>query len=321
LAKPFNKGTATTPIKGSDGMTTQALTAESRATWRDYLELCKPRVVLLMMLTALVGMCLATPGMVPWSALLWGNLGIALAAGAAAAINHLADRHIDRVMRRTQNRPVVQGKVSPRNTLIFAAVMCTASMLMLTYAVNGLTAILSFASLVGYAFIYTFYLKHMTSQNIVIGGLAGAAPPLLGWTAVTGQVDAGALLLVLIIFVWTPPHFWALAIHRIEDYAKAEVPMLPNTHGVEFTKAHVWWYTILLCAVTILPFGIAMSSWIYLLCVVPLNARFLQWAWRLKKREIPSDPMAVFRYSIVYLMLLFVALLVDHYAQVFGWIH
>lgn len=296
-------------------MNTVTLTQEVlKASWRDYLELCKPRVVLLMILTAVVGMCLASPGMVPWSALFWGNLGIALAAAAAAAINHLADRHIDRVMRRTQHRPLVQGKVSPQKTVLFAGSLCLASLLILVYAVNVLTAILSFASLIVYAFIYTFFLKHLTSQNIVIGGIAGAAPPLLGWVAVTGHIDAEALLLVLIIFVWTPPHFWALAIHRIEDYAAADVPMLPNTHGISFTKQHVWWYTVLLSVVTLLPFAIALSGWIYLISVLMLNARFLQWAWRLKRSEAVNIPMAVFRYSIIYLMLLFVALLVDHYA-------
>ena len=268
-----------------------------------------------MVLTAVVGMCLAAPGMIPWQVLLFGNLGIALAACSAAAVNHLADRHIDRVMKRTMQRPMVKGKVSPIQTMIFSAVLCVLSMTMLTVFVNGLTAVLSFASLIVYAFIYTFYLKHATPQNIVIGGVAGAAPPMLGWVAVTGHIDPQSLLLLLIIFVWTPPHFWALAIHRIEDYAKAGVPMLPNTHGIPFTKLHVLYYTILLSVVTMLPFVINMSGWIYAVSALLLNARFLQWAWRLKKSNDTKTPMAVFKYSIVYLMLLFVALLVDHYCR------
>lgn len=286
---------------------------EGVATWRDYVELTKPRVVMLMVLTSLVGMCLATPGMIPWQALVFGNIGIALAACSAAALNHMADRHIDRVMKRTMRRPIVQGKLGTKQTLIFALILCVLSMTILVTLVNGLTAILSFASLIGYAFIYTFYLKHATPQNIVIGGIAGAAPPLLGWVAVTGQMDPQAWLLVLIIFVWTPPHFWALAIHRFEDYAKAGVPMLPNTHGIPFTKLHVWLYTILLAVVTMLPFIINMSGLIYLISALILNARFLHWSWRLRRSDDPKTAMAVFKYSIVYLMLLFVALLVDHY--------
>ncbi|MDF1796834.1 MAG: heme o synthase [Coxiellaceae bacterium] len=292
-----------------------AIEQTQKASWKDYLELCKPRVVLLMVLTVVVGMCLAAPGVIPWQILLFGNVGIALAACSAAAVNHLADMHIDRVMKRTMQRPMVKGKVSPKQTMIFAGVMCLISMVMLTYFVNGLTAILSFASLIMYAFIYTFYLKHATPQNIVIGGVAGAAPPLLGWVAVTGHVQLPAIVLLLIIFVWTPPHFWALAIHRIEDYAKANVPMLPNTHGIPYTKNHVWYYSILLAVVTAVPFFIQMSGWIYLISAVLLNARFLQWAWRLKKSNDTKTPMAVFKYSIVYLMLLFVALLVDHYLR------
>ncbi len=284
-------------------------------SWRDYYELCKPRVVMLMVLTAIVGMCLASPGAIPWRIFVFGNLGIALAACAAAAVNHLADRHIDRVMKRTMKRPMVQGKMAPKHTITFAAVLCIVAMVMLTVFVNGLTAILTFASLIMYAFIYTFYLKHATPQNIVIGGVAGAAPPMLGWVAVTGHVDPQSLVLLLIIFVWTPPHFWALAINRIEDYAKAGVPMLPNTHGIPYTKQHVWYYTILLSLVTLLPFAIKMSSWIYLVSVIVLTARFLQWAWRLKKSDDAKTPMAVFKYSITYLMLLFVALLVDHYVR------
>lgn len=282
-------------------------------TWRDYWELCKPRVVALMMLTALVGMCLAAPGMIPWRVLIFGNLGIALAAGAAAVINHLVDLHIDRLMQRTKRRPIVQGKVSPRSALLFSGVLCLLSMFFLFNFVNPLTAFLTFLTMVGYAGVYSLYLKHATSQNIVIGGVAGAAPPMLGWVAVTGQIDPQALLLMLIIFVWTPPHFWALAIHRVEDYAKAKVPMLPNTHGIPFTKLSILLYAALLFAATLLPFAIGMSHWLYLIGALLLNARFFYWVVRLFVSEKSGIPLKTFRFSIVYLMCLFVVLLADHY--------
>ena len=283
------------------------------ATWRDYLTLCKPRVVLLMVLTSVIGMALATPVWLLSAVFWWGNIGIALAAGAAAAINHLADHRIDSIMRRTQHRPMVQGKINTRQTLVFATVLCFLSMFVLVYFVNVLTAILTFCSIIGYAGVYTLYLKHATSQNIVIGGVAGAAPPLLGWVAVTGHVDYQALLLMLIIFVWTPPHFWALAIARVEDYRKADVPMLPITHGIRYTKWCILLYTVLLVAVTILPYVTRMCGWVYLILALLLNARFVHWVIRLWRSQDNHEAMSVFRYSIIYLMWLFLALLADHY--------
>lgn len=285
----------------------------TKASWRDFFELCKPRVVLLMLLTAIVGMCLAAPGKLSWQLFLFGNLGIGLAAGAAAAINHIVERHLDKLMRRTERRPLAQGKVSPQMALLFALFLAIASMLILITLVNILTAILTFMTLIGYAFIYTLYLKHATPQNIVIGGLAGAAPPLLGWVAITNHIDAGGLLLVLIIFVWTPPHFWALAIARIEDYASANIPMLPNTHGIAYTKLNVLLYTLLLSVTTLLPFVIGLSGWIYLVSTVLLNIVFIYWAIKLYKKPVKVIAMNTFFYSIWYLMLLFFALLVDHY--------
>lgn len=283
------------------------------AVIRDYLELCKPRVVLLMLLTSLVGMCLATPHTVPFTPLVFGNLGIALVAGAAAVLNHVADRYIDQLMRRTRFRPVAQGRVTVWQSLVFAAVLCVSGMLVLWWRVNTLTALLTFLSLTVYAVCYTLYLKHATPQNIVIGGIAGAAPPLLGWTAVTGSVQPEALLLVLIVFVWTPPHFWALAIHRAEDYANALVPMLPNTHGIAFTRLNVLLYTLLLVAVTLLPFAIGMSGWTYLVGVMLANGFFLKHAFCLLLGRDPGQAIRTFRYSIVYLGIVFVLLLLDHY--------
>jgi protoheme IX farnesyltransferase len=283
------------------------------AVWRPYYELCKPRVVGLMLITTIVGMLLATPYAVPWQIFVFGNIGIGLTACAGAVINHLADRHIDILMHRTERRPIPQGKVSPSTAFIFALCLSITGLGMLLIFTNVLTTVLTFFSLVGYAFIYTLFLKHATPQNIVIGGLAGAAPPLLGWTAVTGQLDAGGLLLLLIIFVWTPPHFWALAIHRVEDYAKAKVPMLPVTHGIAYTKLNVLLYTCLLIAVTMMPFVVGMSGGIYLIGALLLDAGFLYWAIRLKFGDDPKVPMKTFWYSIIYLMFLFVVLLLDHY--------
>lgn len=285
----------------------------TRAVFWDYLELCKPRVVLLMLLTSFVGMCLATPGWVPFAPLVFGNLGIALVAGAAAVLNHVADRYIDKLMRRTRSRPVAQGRISVQNSLVFAAVLCCAGMGILWWRVNVLTALLTFLSLAVYAVCYTLYLKHATPQNIVIGGIAGAAPPLLGWTAVTGSVQPGALLLVLIVFVWTPPHFWALAIHRADDYANAHVPMLPNTHGIAFTRLNVLLYTLLLVAVTLLPFAVGMSGWTYLIGVLLANAFFLKHAFCLLKGNDPLQAIRTFRFSITYLGIVFLLLLLDHY--------
>lgn len=290
-----------------------SLLGTETASMRDYLELCKPRVVALMILTSIVGMCLASPGWIPWKIFIFGNLGIALAAGSAAAINHLADYRIDLLMSRTKNRPLPKGKLAPIQVLAFAAILCILAMTMLTYFVNGLTAILTFASLIAYAGVYTYYLKHATSQNIVIGGIAGATPPLLGWVAVTGHIAPAAIVLTLIIFIWTPPHFWALAIARVDEYAKADVPMLPNTHGIPYTKVNIIYYTGLLFTATLLPFAMNMSGWIYLVCAIGLNLRFLQWVIRLKRSDSKAVAMATFRYSIAYLMYLFLALLIDHY--------
>jgi protoheme IX farnesyltransferase len=283
------------------------------APWRAYYELCKPRVVALMLITVVVGMLLATPNRVPWPIFIFGIIGIGLTAASGAATNHLVDRRIDAIMRRTQGRPIPTGKVSLPIAIIFATLLAITGLSLLIIFVNTLTAILTFLSLVGYALIYTVFLKRATPQNIVIGGLAGAAPPLLGWTAVTGQLDYGGLLLLLIIFVWTPPHFWALAIYRVEEYAKANIPMLPVTHGIPFTKLNILLYTILLIVISVLPFAVSMSGFIYLAGALILGAIFLYWAIRLKYSNDPKVAMKTFQYSIVYLMLLFVVLLVDHY--------
>jgi protoheme IX farnesyltransferase len=281
--------------------------------WRDYLELCKPRVVALMLLTVVVGMYLATPGWVALPALLASLLGIGFCAGSAAAINHLVDKRIDAIMARTRKRPVAQGKVSVKQALYFALILGVLGLGILVWFVNMLTATLTFVTLIGYAGIYTGYLKRATPQNIVIGGLAGAAPPLLGWTAVTNQLDPQAFLLVLIIFTWTPPHFWALAIYRFEEYKHAEIPMLPVTHGIPFTKLNVLLYTILLSVASVLPFVIGMSGYLYLIGAVLLSLRFLYWAITLYHNEQPIVAIRTFRFSIVYLMMLFVFLLIDHY--------
>lgn len=286
---------------------------QQTAGWRDYYELTKPRVVILIVFTAVVGMLLAVPGWPGASPLLFGTLGIGLAASSAAVINHVLDSRIDIRMSRTHNRPLPQGKLSQTNALTFAVLLCALSMLMLWFLINPLTAMLTFASLIGYAIIYTVYLKHATPQNIVIGGAAGAAPPVLGWTAITGEIHSDALLLFLIVFIWTPPHFWALAIARKEDYERVGVPMLPVTHGNEFTRQYILLYTILLVLVTILPYLSGMSGLIYLITAMALGGRFLAYAIRLKKDDGLDLPMQVFRFSINYLMILFVALLIDHY--------
>ena len=289
------------------------LTINLRAGWRDYYEMCKPRVVLLMVLTSVVGMFLAVPGMVPLDILVLGNLGIALVASAGAVCNHLIDRKIDLKMKRTQNRPLPQGRVGPRQTIVFALVIGLAGMSILLLWVNPLCAWLTLGSFVGYAFIYTGYLKHATPQNIVIGGLAGAMPPLLGWSAVTGTIEPGALILVFIIFAWTPPHFWALAIHRKDEYAKSGVPMLPVTHGEYVTKLHIIFYTGFLVVVSSMPYFVEMSGGFYLAASMVLGAGFLFFSWLLLIKPGPRTAMDTFRYSIVYLALLFVALLIDHY--------
>ena len=280
--------------------------------WQDYLTLCKPRVVLLMLLCALVGMLLATPGMVPWHILVFGNLGIALVAASAAAMNHLMDARVDAVMARTKNRPVAQGRVSGMQGAVFVAVTGVVGLGILTWLINPLTAVLNFASWVGYGLIYTLYLKRATPQNIVIGGLFGAAPPLFGWTAVTGSIDGGALLLVLIIFAWTPPHFWALAIDRVDEYREVAIPMLPVTHGEQYTKLHILLYTVILILVSVMPFLIGMSNLLYLAVALVLGGVFIYHCVRMMQ-DRDGAPIRTFRYSIVYLMLLFIGLVVDHY--------
>jgi len=282
-------------------------------SWRDYLELCKPNVVALMLLTSLIGMLLATDQAVPLTVLVFGNLGIALCAGSAAAVNHIVDRHVDDKMARTLNRPLAQGRLKTQHAVLFALITGTLGMAILLVFTNVLTAWLTLASLVGYAFIYTMFLKRATPQNIVIGGLAGAAPPLLGWTAVTNDIHGHALLLVLIIFAWTPPHFWALAIHRKDDYAKADIPMLPVTHGDKYTRLHILLYTIILLVVSILPWATKMFGPLYLIGAVVLGLGFLYWAVVLLLNKNEDAPMETFKYSIIYLMALFVIMMADHY--------
>jgi len=280
-----------------------------------YFELCKPRVVYLIVFTAVVGMFLAVPGWPPLQEFIFGTLGIGMAASSAAAINHLLDQRIDAVMSRTRNRPLPTGQLSITQVLTFAMTLAVISMTMLVVWVNTLTAVLTFLSLIGYAIIYTVWLKRATPQNIVIGGAAGAAPPVLGWAAVTGVVDHNALILFLIIYVWTPPHFWALAIHRRKDYAAVDIPMLPVTHGVRFTRWHIFFYTVLLVIVTTLPFLTGMSGPMYLAGVTVLNIGFLWYVLRLLRDNDDSLPMQTFGYSIIYLMVLFIFLLTDHWLQ------
>jgi protoheme IX farnesyltransferase len=298
-------------VSATEQSVRQATLAEARA--RDYLALTKPKVVSLIVFTAVVGMFLSVPGLPALGALLFGTLGIGLAAASAAAINHVLDARIDAEMARTRHRPLPQGAVSEAHALAFAFVLGSASMLILALLVNGLTAVLTFFSLIGYAVLYTVWLKRATPQNIVIGGAAGAAPPVLGWTAVTGELHADALLLFLIIFAWTPPHFWALAIARRDEYARVGIPMLPVTHGVAYTKQFIWYYTVLMALITVLPFLSGMSGPIYLLGAAALNAVFLWYAWALRRTERADLPMRTFRCSIHYLTLLFAVLLVDHY--------
>ena len=288
---------------------------------KSYLGLCKLRVVALIVFTAMVGMFLATspPGMVPWDVLLFGNLGIGMAASAAAAINHVLDAREDAKMARTNDRPLPQGEISSRQAMTFAILLGALSMVVLVVLVNPLTAMLTFISLVGYAVVYTMYLKRATPQNIVIGGAAGAAPPVLGWAAVTNTIDPHALLLFLIIFIWTPPHFWALAIHRREEYAKVDIPMLPVTHGVPFTRLQILLYTIMLLVVSVLPFATHMSGPFYLLGALLLGGGFLYYAMLLMKGNDESIAMKTFGYSIWYLMAIFAILLVDHYLPLLSW--
>ncbi|RRJ82562.1 heme o synthase [Aestuariirhabdus litorea] len=284
--------------------------------WRRYLVLCKPKVVSLILFTAVVGMLLSTPGMIPVDRFIMGSLGIALAAASGAAINHWFDQRIDAVMERTQGRPLPQGEIAPWQALTFAIGLGLASMLLLTLWVNTLTAVLSLLSIIGYAVIYTVYLKRRTPHNIVLGGIAGAAPPVLGWVAITGEVSTEAFLLFLIIFTWTPPHFWALAIRRRAEYARAGLPMLPVTHGVAFTKLNILIYTLMLLAVTLLPFAIKMSGLLYLAAALVLGGGFIVQAWSLYRSPGDELAMKTFGYSIFYLSALFAALLLDHYLQV-----
>jgi len=293
--------------------TTSEYAPVARPLWRRYLELTKPRVVALVTFTAIVGTLLASPGAPPVDALVWGNLGIALAAACAATLNQVLDRRIDGLMARTRERPLPSGQLTERQALVFAAVLGVGAMAILAFLVNLLTAVLTFLSLIGYAVVYTVWLKRATSQNIVIGGAAGAAPPVLGWAAVTNGIDPNALLLFLIIFVWTPPHFWALAIARRDEYARAGIPMLPVTHGLAYTRLQVLLYTVLLVVVTLMPFLTRMSGLIYLAAALALNAGFLYYALALKITAREELPMRVFRFSVTYLMWLFAALLVDHY--------
>ncbi len=295
-------------------MTNQA--GQSKASFTDYLELTKPKVVLLILITAVVGMFMATPGMVPWNILIIATVGIGFASAGAAVVNHIVDQKIDTMMARTSKRPIAVGKISDRNAIIFAAFLSVTSMLLLYFYINTLTTILTFFGLVGYAFVYTMYLKRATPQNIVIGGLSGAIPPLLGWTAVdgySGNIHPHALLLVLIVFVWTPPHFWALAIFRRDEYAKANIPMLPVTHGIDFTKTNIILYTILLIFSGLLPYLTHMSGLLYLIISSVLGLIFLVYTIRLKLSDDRKIAMDTFKYSINYLLLMFIALLVDHY--------
>lgn len=291
----------------------QSTTDFERPKWRLYLALTKPKVVALMLLTAIVGMCLAVPATLPLKESLLGLFGIGAMAGSAAAFNHLIDQRIDALMVRTQKRPLPSGNINSNDVLVFATTLGIVGFVVLFFAVNQITAWLTLVSLLGYAVIYTMYLKRATPQNIVIAGIAGAMPPLLGWTAVTGELHANAWLLVMIIFVWTPPHFWALAIHRKDDYAKADIPMLPVTHGVEYTKTSILLYTILLFLVCLLPVLVGMSGIIYLSLSTVLSSGFIYHAWQLKYKSNEKSAMETFKFSIYHLMLLFVALLVDHY--------
>ena len=289
------------------------VSAAAASRWRDYYALTKPGVVQLLVFTAVVGMFLASPGMVPWDVLIAGSIGIGLAAAAGAVVNQVLDQRIDAQMARTRSRPLPTGRVHERDALAFAFALGLVGLAVLTAFVNALTAALTFLSLIGYAVVYTVYLKRATPQNIVIGGAAGAAPPVLGWTAVHNEVDGYALLLFLIIFTWTPPHFWALAVARRSDYERAEIPMLPVTHGEQLTKSFIVYYTILLLLVTVLPYITGMSGLLYLSGALLLGGGFLYYALQLKFAPRQDSPMTTFRYSITYLMALFSFLLIDHY--------
>lgn len=292
---------------------TEMNTPGVKANFSSFMTLCKPRVTSLIVFTALIGMFLATPDMVPLNILIAATIGIAMASGAAAAFNHLIEQKIDAKMARTRGRPLPTGQINSQQTFIFATVVATIGLAILYFLVNPLTMWLTFATFIGYAVIYTIFLKPATPLNIVIGGLSGAMPPALGWAAVTGTVSAEAWILVLIIFAWTPPHFWALALYRREEYAKSGLPMLPVTHGEMFTRLHILLYTIILVAVTLLPFAMRMSGVIYLVSVLLLDAVFMAYAIKLYRNYSDELAKSTFKYSILYLMLLFFALVVDHY--------
>lgn len=297
-------------------MNDQVTIAAQIPKWYEYYTLCKPKVVALIIFTAVVGMLLAIPGVPPIAKIIYATLGIGLAAASGAAINQLLEQRIDAMMNRTKHRPLPQGELNTINAFIFALVLCVISMVILVYAVNKLTALLTFISLIGYAVIYTIFLKPATPQNIILGGAAGATPPLLGWVAMTGEVSSEGLLLFLIIFIWTPPHFWALAIRRREEYASVGIPMLPVTHGVPFTKLQILLYTLLLLAVSLLPFIIGMSGLIYLVGAIMLGMGFIWQAFILYRSETDDHAMKTFGFSIFYLSVLFGLLLLDHYARI-----
>ena len=297
---------------------TSEVTSRSRALslrelFHEYYRITKPRVVGLIMFTAIAGMFLSTSALPNLTIMLLATLGIGLAAASGAAVNHILDEDKDVIMKRTRNRPLPSGTIDTNSAMIFACVLAAISMLILVVGVNVLTAFLTFASLIGYAVIYTVFLKYATPQNIVIGGAAGAMPPVLGWTAITGSLSADAFLLFLIIFCWTPPHFWALALYRAQDYQNADIPMLPVTHGEKLTRLHVLLYTVLLTAVTIMPFATGMFSYLYLAAVIVLNAMFVVLTVRLYKNYSDQLSRKVFRFSIQYLAALFTAMLLDHY--------
>ena len=295
-------------------MITSETPSPSKPTIADFLTLCKVKVVTLIMLTAVVGMFLSVPDLPPMHLVILASIGIALASSSAAVFNHVIDQKIDNVMARTHRRPLPEGKITSKTALIFGIVIGVIGIGTLAIGVNMLTAILTLLALIGYAVFYTMYLKRATPQNIVIGGAAGAAPPLLGWTAITNSIELGALLLFLIIFIWTPPHFWALAIHRKKEYAKVNIPMLPVTHGHYFTRIQILLYTVLLVVITVIPYLVGMSGLIYLVGAMLLGVGFLYFAVQMLR--LPEDkrlPMKTFGYSINYLMILFIILLVDHY--------
>lgn len=292
-----------------------SIRAEMMVAFRSYYQLTKPKVVALLVLTAWVGMMLASPSLPSLMLMLFASTGIGLVSAAAAAFNHVLDQKIDAQMARTYMRPLPKGRLTNLQAVTFACALALSGFMMLLVAVNALTAVLTLVGLFGYAVIYTLLLKRATSQNIVIGGLAGALPPVLGWTAITGSVSGEAILLMMIVFTWTPPHFWALAIHRCNDYAKANIPMLPVTHGIEFTKTAILLYTFLLFLVCLLPYLIGMTGILYLFASIYLNGKFIYHAWKLKFNAQTDTAMETFRFSIVHLMMLFLVLLVDHYAK------